>query len=165
MTSPVDLDRVVSADEMVGDDETDTQQLREMLGWAEAYMRSFHWCPPVIERYLAFGIGGVVAVFLFKLGRKINEIDDWLWVVVGDLPSAYLVTDRARNAREVLSLYCELMDDWARAALSGRTADKIFPVNAPATPEVARMLLSRMQFIREQIIPEISRRESGGEIP
>jgi hypothetical protein len=41
-------------------------------------------------------VGGVVSTFLFRIDAEPN-IDEWLWVVVGDLPSCYLVTDRASD--------------------------------------------------------------------
>jgi hypothetical protein len=153
MAIPVNLDRVTPIAEMVGEDQTETTSLSEMLERAEAYLKAFRWCPAIVERYLGFGIGGVVAVFLFRLATKVRDTDDWIWVVVGDLPSAYLVTDRATEARAALLVYCELMDEWAHAVLNGGEVDKTFPVKASATPEHAEMLLSRTQFIRDRIIP------------
>lgn len=40
-----------------------------------------------------------------------------LWVVAGDLPSAYLVTDAAptATATAALAIYCSLMQDWVEA--------------------------------------------------
>src|SRR5256885_471720 len=91
MKAPVDLGCLTLVGKMTGEDAAETEQLREMLARAEAYLRSFQWCPPIAERYIGFGIGGVIALFLFKMERAINNTDEWLWVVGGDLPSAYFV--------------------------------------------------------------------------
>jgi len=153
MTLPVDLKRVTPAEQIAGEDQSETRQLREMLHRAEAYLRSFKWCPPLAERFLGYGVGGVVAVFLFKLAEKINGADDFLWVVEGDVPSAYMVTDNAPDPASALAIYCDMMEEWANAVLTGSSLDEAFPVNAPATRENANMLLSRTQFIREKLIP------------
>lgn len=153
MTSPVDMDRVTPSREMVGQDESDTRLLHEMLERAEVYVKSFKWCPALVGRFFGCGVGGVVAVFLFRFATKISETDDLLWVVVGDVPSAYLVTDDAPDAASALLVYCDLMETWARAVLDGSFQDQVFPVAVPATPESANMLLSRTRFIRERIVP------------
>ena len=153
MTLPVDFKRVIPADHIAGEDQAETRQLREMLHRAETYLRSFKWCPPVVERFLGYGVGGVIAVFLFKLAEKINGTDDFLWVVEGDVPSAYLVTDNAPDPTSVLEIYCEMMEEWANAVLNGSPLDVVFPVGAPATRDNANMLLSRTRFIREKLIP------------
>lgn len=157
MTSPIDLDRVKPTNEMIGQDESDTKLLREMLQRAEAYVKSFKWCPTIVGRFFGCGVGGVVAVFLFRFATKISDTDDLLWIVVGDVPSAYLVTDDAADAASALLVYCNLMEAWARTVLDGSSQDQVFPVAAPATPESADMLLSRIRFIRERIVPACQR--------
>ena len=147
------LNRLTPASEMVGEDDSDTRLLKEMLLRAEAYLKSFQWCPAVVERFFGCGVGGVVAVFLFRVSTRIDGTDDLLWVVEGDLPSAYLVTDDAPDPASALSTYVGLMEAWARAVLEGSSLAATFPVSAPPTPQYANMLLSRTQFIRERIIP------------
>lgn len=47
------------------------------------------------------------------------------------------------------------MDDWANWVLAGakEQADAVFPVGAAATPDHAKMLLSRTKYLREKIVP------------
>ncbi|MCL4694835.1 MAG: hypothetical protein KJ060_20260, partial [Candidatus Hydrogenedentes bacterium] len=137
---------------------SETAELRGMLRDAESYLRSFDWCPSFVERDLGYGLGEVIALFLFKLGEKIHGVDDQLWVVVGDLPSAYFVCDDAETPAAALEVYCGLMEDWAQAVLNGSSLDDVFPVSAEPTPEHASMLLSRTKFIRERLIPIASER-------
>jgi hypothetical protein len=155
MTNPIDLSALTPVERMAGEDEAETAMLRDMLERAEAYLSSHQWCPPIVERYLGVGIGNVFALFLFKLVRAVNDTDEWLWVVDGDLPSAYFVIDEASNIASAVKVYCELMDEWADAVEGGASLDDVFPVKAPATLEHAKMLRNRTKFIRERIIPMI----------
>jgi hypothetical protein len=154
MIFPVDIRNLVSIDEMTGEDSVETELLRNMAAKAAHYLASFKWCPSVTARYLGCGVGGVVAVFLMRLASKVGGTDEWVWVVEGDVPSAYFVTDRAANGASALMVYCEMMEAWANAVLADTPRHDVFPVEAPATPEFAKMLLSRTQFIRERIIPK-----------
>jgi hypothetical protein len=80
-------------------------------------------------------------------------VDQWLWVLTGDIPPAYLVTDDATDPQSAIELYEDLMQEWVDAVLAGEPTNELIPVNAPASPEFAEMLRSRLQFIRETIIP------------
>jgi hypothetical protein len=141
---------------MQGEDEQETTLLREMLDKARGYLQAFHWCPPISEEYLGFGVGKVFVVFLFRFAKPINDIDECLWVVVGDLPSAYFVVDDAPNPRSAAEVYCRIMREWIDAVLNNTPLEDVFPVKADATVEMAQMLDSRLRFIREKVIPMIS---------
>jgi len=77
---------------MKGDDEEDTALLRDAASAAERYLATQKWCRRIRERYFGAGIGGIDAVFRFRIVPI--RADEWIWVVVGDLESAYLETDR-----------------------------------------------------------------------
>jgi hypothetical protein len=82
----------------IGDDDEDTAHLQAMHEDALRYIQSHEWAEPIRETYLAFGVGKVIAVFLFDFLEPVAGLDQQLWVVVGDLPPAYFVTARARIA-------------------------------------------------------------------
>jgi len=104
--------------------------------------------------YLAFGVGGIIGLFLVRFARAVAGFEDQeLWVVVGDLPAAYFVTEDARTAPEALEVYCELMEDWAERVLSGGEVSDCFPIAAEPTDEHARMLLSRLEYVRQEFVP------------
>ncbi|MCC6489592.1 MAG: hypothetical protein IT364_18990 [Candidatus Hydrogenedentes bacterium] len=153
----VDFSRVTPVTNTACQDKAETGDLLAMLNCAETYLKSFDWCPGVAERYLGYWLEGVIAVFLFELEAKIHDTDDLIWVVVGDVPSAYLVCDNASEPASALAVYCEMMEDWARAVLSISRLDEVFPVAAEPTPSHANMLLSRTKFIREELIPLIKK--------
>ena len=140
---------------MHGEDEEDSSLLMEMLVEARNYLRSFRWCPPIAEEFLGFGIGRVFALFLFRFAKHIRDADDYLWVVVGDLPTAYFVIDEAPDPRSATKVYCQIMQDWINAVLNKTPLDDVFPVKADATVEMAQMLDSRLRFLREKVIPMI----------
>jgi len=150
----VDLQKLTPAEQIGGEDAEETAQLKAMLRDATDYLRSFRWCPPIDRIYLGRGVGGVVAVFLFHFSNPIQDNDEWLWVVVGDLPTAYLVLDQAGDPASALEMYCQLMDQWAKAVLEGRSLEDAFPVTAEPTPENAKSVLKRVNFIRTRLLPD-----------
>lgn len=154
-----DLTRVVPVDRMAGEDQEDTASLNTMLQAAEGYITSRPWCARVQEAYWGLGVGGVVAVFLFRV--SLTEIaiakgwsDEWAWVVVGDLPPAYLVSEVLPNPACALQAYVVLLGRWVSAASKGQPVDDLIPVNVPATPEWAAKLGRRLEFLKNHILSE-----------
>jgi hypothetical protein len=135
-----------------GEDAEDTQLLREMAAEARAYMEQFEWCPAIESIHLALGVGGVVGAFLFQFDEIIEDDDDALWVVVGDLPSAYVIVEPDDDGISALDRYCELMEDWVFNVVKGKSLEDSFPVDAEATQENAEMLRQRILFLRKEII-------------
>jgi hypothetical protein len=137
-----------------GGNAEETALLLPMAERALGYIRGFHWAPPVQDLYLAFGIGKIIALFLVRFERAIEgNVEDELWVVVGDMPSAYFVTEAAPDPAEALIVYCELMEDWAERILEGRDLEGSYPVHVEPTVEHARMLKSRTGTIRRDFVP------------
>ena len=155
MVPEPDFNTLVPTTRMQGESRRETKELRSMLAKAREYISSFNWCPDIAETYLGIGIGGVVAVFLFQFTQKINGTDGTLWVVVGDVPSAYMVTDQAPDARAALGVYCDLMEAWAKAVIEGKPTSNAYPVEAEPTTENAASLLSRIEFLRGRILPAV----------
>jgi hypothetical protein len=151
----IDTSRLMPAAFLRGEDDEETAMLHRMLVEARDYIRSFDWCPPISEEYLGFGIGNVFEVFLFRFATPISETDEYLWLVVGDLPSAYFVIDDAQDPKSAAEVYVRIMRDWIDAVRSKGRLDEVFPVKADATGEMAEMLESRVRFMRETIIPMI----------
>jgi hypothetical protein len=144
------------ASDATGESDEETKLLRQMSEEARDFILNFKWCPPIDEIYLGYGIGGVVGIFLVTFRMPIDDdYDDELWVIVGDLPSAYLVVDDAPHSREALRGYCKLMQGWIDAVLSNQALDKAFPVDVQPTAKNAHDLQRRMDFLKKEVIPQI----------
>ena len=149
----IDTSSFQDESEITGDDPEDTELLREMAAEARAYIEDYEWCPPIKSVHLALGIGGVVAAFLFSSTKpSMDTDDDALWIIVGDLPNAYVVVEPGDDGEAALSRYCALMEDWTFNVLKGNSLDESFPVAAEATHENAEMLSQRIAFIRTEIL-------------
>jgi len=152
MIDRVDHTRLVPVGRMVGEDDEETDLLKEDLEASRNYLAGFRWCRAIRNQYYGLGIGGVVCVFLFEIEGD-PGVDDVLWVVTGDLPPAYLVTDAAPNPLEALRLYCGLMEDWIDAVRRKGDLSEVFPVAASPNQENANQLEIRVTQLRESIIP------------
>lgn len=148
----IDFSRVVSENEMKGDDQEDTIELKNMLGEAKTYIQSFDWCLSVEEAYLGIGLPGIIAIFLFNIRPSRSEIDEWLWIVVGDMPPAYLSVIDSPNPASALDSYIGAMEDWVKAVREGDSVDHLIPVNVPPELEWANKLDSRIKFLDEKIL-------------
>ncbi len=91
--------------EMAGEDDEETQRLREMEQRARDFISDFEWCEEIRDFYYGAGVGEVFAVFLAHIRPAQPSVDEYLWIVVGDLPSVYLVTDDCANPKEALEGY------------------------------------------------------------
>jgi hypothetical protein len=121
---------------------------------AKNFLKGKVWCKQIKEGYLGLGIEGILAVFLFNILPIDNSIDEKLWVIVGDIPPAYLVIDNAPNALGALKLYVKEMSKWVQAVKKHESLADIIPVNVPPKEEYAIMLDKRLKFIVTEIIPE-----------
>ena len=148
----IDTSDFLEEAEIKGEDAEDTAQLRQLAAEARAYMEEFEWCPPIESVHMALGASGVVGVFLFQFAEVIEDDDDALWVVVGDLPSAYVIVEPDDDGISALERYCEMMEDWAFNVLKDNSIEESFPVEAEATHENAEMLRQRIVFLRSEII-------------
>jgi len=152
--SDLPVSGVVPISEMAGEDEGETERLRKMEKQARDFITEFEWCQEIRELYFGDGIGDVVAVFLARIKPCRPSVDEYLWIVVGDLPSAYLVTDDCPRPKDALEGYIWEMRKWIDLAKQGRASKQVIPINVPATPEWAETLQSRMDALERQIIPQ-----------
>ena len=150
----MDMTKVIPAVDMRGDDDEDTALLRDMLEGAKRYLTSFKWCGGIEASYFGLGVGKVIAVFFFRIRPAKQDVDTELWVVVGDVPPAYLVTDQAPNPACALKMYIDLMGEWVTAVREGRPVDELIPVNVAPTVEWADKLDSRLVFLEKEILSQ-----------
>jgi hypothetical protein len=150
---PIDVSKMQPVDLIEGDSVVDTDLLKQTATEAYNFICGQDWCEHVDRQYLAYGVGGVVAVFFFQITPSAKDVDSCLWVIVGDLPPAYLVVDDSPTAADALDGYCSLMMEWVEAVEAGESVDELIPVNASPTIENAEQLKGRLQFLRSEVIP------------
>src|SRR5579883_397866 len=152
----VPIPGVVSVKKLKGDSPEDTRLLKDMAQRANEYIRSFSWCRSVADMYFGDGIGGIIAAFLVRIQPARPQVDEWLWVIVGDIPPAYLVLDRSPSGLDALRTYIAEISRWVRyAKTGGRILEDVIPVNVPATPEWADKLDDRLRVLQTQVLPEL----------
>jgi len=152
MNKRVDYSLFTLTRAMKGDSSEDTRLLKSMATEAKQYLLSFEWCREIKESWFGWGVGGVCAIFLFEIVPANRGVDSWFWVIVGDLPSAYLVLDGSPTPMKALDTYVELMQEWVDAVHEGKSTDDLIPVEAAATPENADLLQRRLVFLREKVL-------------
>jgi hypothetical protein len=148
----LDFSKVVGIDVMIGEDEEETEQFRSLYEKSKKYIETFRWHGEIKNVYFGLGVADIVGVFLFELIPASKTVDTWLWVVVGDIPPAYLVVDDAPNPASALDSYVAEMSKWVDAVNSGNSVDKCIPVNAAPSIENAADLEKRLRFIDTEIL-------------
>jgi hypothetical protein len=126
--------------------------VRRLADEAVEFLRRHPWCASISSCEVAWAVPGVVGVFLMRHVPSREAVDELLWVVVGDLPSAYLVLDEAPTWFESLQGYVHEMDKWVSAVRKNESVSNLIPVNVPATRENVDLLARRLEFIRIEIL-------------
>jgi hypothetical protein len=137
---------------MIPADQISNPEVAELAERASAFLLSHRWCRSVTSVHLGWAIAGVVGVFQLKLVPARADVDDTLWVVVGDLPPAYLVLDQSPSWRDALENYVYEMRKWVSAVRKGEPLTDIIPVNVEPTLSWANELDGRLSFISDRIL-------------
>jgi hypothetical protein len=157
MFHPVDTSTFQLGVLPVDDAEEEGPLLDDLAKRAHTFVESHRWAPPIAELLLAFGIGGVIGLFLVRFERGITtgegRGDFEIWVVVGDLPSIYFETEDIDTRAKALAVYCNIAENWADRVIAGEDVSECFPIAAEPTGDHARMLKSRIATLRKAFIP------------
>ncbi|WP_374545526.1 hypothetical protein [Rhodoblastus sp.] len=148
----IDVSKIVPLDSMHGEDAEETEQLNALFQEAKAYLESFNWCYKVVAAYFGLGFANLIGIFLFEIIPTSKSVDSLVWVVVGDIPPAYLVVDNAPNPACALDAYIGEMSKWVNAVEAGLPVDNLIPVNVATTKENASRLHKRLQFLDREIV-------------
>lgn len=152
ISEKIDLSKVVDSTQIRGNDAGETAELLQMLDEAKNYLSSFAWCNSIDQSYLGIGIPGIIGVFLFKITPMSEMVDDWIWVIVGDLPPAYISAEGFSNPARALEGYILAMREWVEAVRTGSDVQDLIPVNVPPTTEWAKKLSIRLDFLDKKIL-------------
>ncbi len=139
----IDLERLTEIDEY--------KAILELSDKATEFLEDQNWCVKTIRIWYDFGIYDKIGVFLFQIEPLNDTVDEFIWVIVGDLPTVYL-DQSVLTGQEALRTYCELMTDWSENILNGKSVADCYPVNTSATIKNAELLKSRIKFIKRELL-------------
>jgi hypothetical protein len=126
---------------------------RDFAATAREFLASQPWCSAVHNVTPVFVVADVLGVFRCTLIPSRPDADVMVWVIVGDLPAAYIVHEPGDSWQDALIGYVTEMRRWVDAVKAGNPpAADIIPVNAPPTLETAEMLTSRLDFIQSRLL-------------
>jgi len=128
----------------------------ELLASMTAFLRGFPWARRTGRIWVAESIPGVIGLFLVELDAVSQDIDRYVWVVVGDVPPAYISSEFAKSPKAAVEGYIAEMEAWVEAVEKGEPVDDLIPVNGAPTRENAAALKSRLSFIKSKILPDMS---------
>lgn len=126
--------------------------LRLLLAQARKFLNKQKWCKSILSEYCGLACDDAFGAFLFEVEPAFVEVDNFLWVIAGDLPPAYITCEEAKNAIAALNIYLGEMDRWVDAVLSGKSTDNLIPVDAKPTKENALILKSRLDWIGDNVV-------------
>jgi hypothetical protein len=129
---------------------------------ARRYLLSFGWVSEIEQEYLGTCIDNIIYIFLFKIRPTRDGAESWFWVVVGDLPSAYLNFEGGKTPFDALCGYLAEMQAWVEAARKGESVAELIPVNVPPTPKYVDMLAHRLEFLARRILPMLRTSDKPG---
>lgn len=144
---------LILCQEYIGETDEETALGQAMFEEAERYLSSQPWALGILAIHVGILIPPVLGVLLVHAEVR-GDADPWNWVIIGDLPPAYIniAAGATENAACALDCYVGAMGEWVSAVREGGSVDDLIPVNVPPTIEHAAMLASRLEFIDEQIL-------------
>ena len=145
----------------------DDLSLTTFAGVATTFLLSQPWCNRINAGYLGHGWDGVLGIFFFEIETNDPEMDNRLWVLVGDIPPALFAANRWPKPSDALEQYVIEMTHWVDAVKSGQSVDDLIPVCyqdttrlIEPTMQFAEILEKRLQFIKDELVPDTKAAES-----
>jgi hypothetical protein len=127
----------------------------ELVASMNSFLDGFSWAKRTGNVWVGESIPSVLGLFAVELDPASEDIDRHIWVVVGDLPPAYISTEYAQSPKAALEGYIAEMDAWVEAVKNGESVDQLIPVNGAPTKENVEVLESRLSFITDKILPDL----------
>jgi hypothetical protein len=130
-------------------------ELTKVYEEAKAYLMSFAWCRKIIQSDIYLNLGSTLCIFLFEIDNGASKDDNYLWVIVGDIPSMYLDIHGPKTTKQVLEDYIRLAEDWIEQVKMGKSIKNCYPFKAEPTLEMATLLEKRTSFMKNTLIENI----------
>jgi hypothetical protein len=121
---------------------------------ARSYLLDTGYWRSVVRLECGLGVEGVFGVFRAEAEPARPGVDRDIWVVAGDLPPLYLVTDDIETPEEALAAYIEHRRAWVAAVRAGHSVAHLAPVDVEPTKEWAGALARRLDMLAELLADE-----------
>jgi hypothetical protein len=131
----------------------DAEDARKMYEGARAFLLGQSWVHRVGEILVAVVFPGIVAIFLAKVVVEPNNKHEFVWVLVGDIPPAFIGSECCRTPALAMEGYLGEMQAWVDAVRSGGSTADLIPVNTSETSDAADALQKRLDFLDGRILP------------
>ena len=150
---PVSTKSMIPIQEITSSDLEYVKEVVELADRAEEYLSSMRWCKEIIKGWLDVECGYIMGVFYFEIVPAKPDVPDSVWVIVGDLPSAYLAVEFCSNGKEAMKGYVAEMQEWVDRVMDGRPLDDdVITVNVPPEKKWAKELQWRLDFIKRDFL-------------
>jgi hypothetical protein len=151
MKVAVDMTTVAPLESFVPEYEEDLALFNADVEEARRYLASQKWCERIESLYLGITVPGIVLVCLADIVPLANA-DPRVWVIVGDIPPAYIDTTVASTPGSALDAYIFQMSRWVDAVEDNGELADLIPVNAPPTADYAAALRKRLDLLRDEVL-------------
>jgi len=145
---PVNIDQISPALEYYS-------ELPLLLDESHRYLSSHPWCQNITNGWLFTNLGEVLCIFLYQIENSQSPTDNLIWVIVGDLPPAYIDSKEIGNTRKVVEVYIYLVKDWIEHAENARNMEQCYPLLSGWTEEHVEMLKVRADLLEKSILPNL----------
>lgn len=146
----VDTSDMILCDQFSSVDPVESEAIKRLCNEVKIFLKNYSWFRKIKNIWFA---GGFSKVSVFFVDLESIDFDDKLWVIVGDLPPAYLVVDHIPDFKEALLSYAFYMREWVDAVRLKKSIRDCIPVNVAPTAEHADLLERRLDFIEKEYVP------------
>lgn len=126
---------------------------------AKQFLMSHKWCTGLQDLRAECFVAPIFALFGAHVTMDSDRCEG-VWVLIGDLPPAYLDRVTSPTARDAFENYLAELEAWVEAARKGLPINDIMPVchansakPIPPTSENTDLVVRRISLIRELILP------------
>ena len=124
---------------------------------ARSFLLRHSWCLSVRSLTIHRYIEGIFGLFLAEIDpAPHSSADQSVWVIVGDLPPAYIDVPSAPTPAEAIEAYLAAMEEWVAAVQQGMTTEDVIPVyyrfsQVPVPPVLsfAELLKRRLRLLKK----------------
>jgi|GEM_PF-3367070 len=154
----IDTRSMIPCDKLRESGIEDPAPIIELCEEAVRFVTHHSWCMALFKTYFDRGFEEI-SVFVCEVEVREHGPQS-IWVIVGDVPPVYLMSD-IRNGAEALQFYCRGLTAWVAEARLGRDPNRDRPVLSKEayeplqpTEQLCKMIEGRVRFIEEVLLSD-----------